>query len=274
LLYKNWGLLQFIYAMATERLSTGQVNEFIDQGFIKLENAFTKEIAHECRSLLWKETRCDPGDPAGWTEPVIRIAAMAGEPFRRAANGSLLVNAYDQLAGQGNWLPIVAMGSFPVRFPGNREATDTGWHVDASFPGNDPGNYLDWRINIHSKGRSLLMLFLFSDVGISDAPTRILPGSHFDVARILAPFGEQGLGFTELAQRLDPATGRQEAMALGGAGTVYLCHPFLVHAAQPHHGKDPKFMAQQTLANRHGYEFNKENELRCPVETAIRRALE
>jgi hypothetical protein len=28
---------------------------------------------------------------------------------------------------------------------------------------------------------------------------------------------------------------------------VYLCHPFLVHAAQPHHGDRPRFMGQPPL---------------------------
>ena len=32
-----------------------------------------------------------------------------------------------------------------------------------------------------------------------------------------------------------------------GVGTVYLCHPFLVHAAQPHRGTEPRFMAQPPL---------------------------
>jgi hypothetical protein len=35
--------------------------------------------------------------------------------------------------------------------------------------------------------------------------------------------------------------------ATGDAGTVYLCHPFLVHAAQPHRGERPRFLAQPPL---------------------------
>ncbi len=35
--------------------------------------------------------------------------------------------------------------------------------------------------------------------------------------------------------------------ATGDAGTVYLCHPFLVHAAQPHHGERPRVLAQPPL---------------------------
>jgi hypothetical protein len=34
----------------------------------------------------------------------------------------------------------------------------------------------------------------------------------------------------------------------GDAGDVYLCHPFLVHAATwPHRGKAPRFIAQPPL---------------------------
>jgi hypothetical protein len=40
---------------------------------------------------------------------------------------------------------------------------------------------------------------------------------------------------------------RPVVTATGDAGTVYLCHPFLVHAAQPHHGEHPRFLAQPPL---------------------------
>jgi hypothetical protein len=41
--------------------------------------------------------------------------------------------------------------------------------------------------------------------------------------------------------------GRPEVTATGRAGDVILCHPFLVHAAQPHHGSVPRFMGQPPL---------------------------
>ena len=44
----------------------------------------------------------------------------------------------------------------------------------------DAPDFLSWRANIYSKGRALLMLFLFSDVGERDAPTLIRVGSHAD----------------------------------------------------------------------------------------------
>jgi Phytanoyl-CoA dioxygenase (PhyH) len=132
-----------------------------------------------------------------------------------------------------------------VRFPINDDPGDTGWHIDSSFPGedSDPNDYSTWRINIHSRDRALLMLFLFSDVGEQDAPTRIRSGSHLEVARILAPAGAEGLTNFEVSATANCP----EVIATGTAGTVYLCHPFLVHAAQINRGSQPRFMTQPPL---------------------------
>jgi hypothetical protein len=246
-----------------------QIDTFINRGFIKIENAFSEEIADESRTILWKATHCDPNDPETWIHPVIRIGEIGLEPFRKAANTEILHNAFDQLAGKGNWLPRQTLGTFPIRFPSKEPAGDTGWHVDASFPGENVNNYFDWRININSKGRVLLMLFLFSDVGELDAPTVIRVGSHLDVAKILHPEGQKGLSFMELARRLDSFPKREEILATGKAGTVYLCHPFIVHAAQEHRGSTPKFMAQPPLLPKNDFNIQRSKEQLCPVEKAI-----
>ncbi|MCZ7171601.1 hypothetical protein NK326_24735, partial [Salmonella enterica] len=78
---------------------------------------------------------------------------------------------------------------------------DAGWHVDVSFGWDNP-DFMEWRANVNSKGRSLLMLFLFSDVSEHDAPTRIRIGSHLDVARMLAPAGDAGLTLREIVAGL------------------------------------------------------------------------
>ena len=256
-----------------EALSTEQINSFIDDGFIKLEQAFPAELANECCAILWKATGCNPDNRDTWTQPVIRIAELSNEPFIKAANTLFLHNAFDQLAEKNNWLPRVSMGSFPIRFPHQKPAGDTGWHVDASFPGDDPNNYFNWRINIHSKGRALLMLFLFSDVSSQDAPTIIKKSSHKDVAKILEPEGEKGISFFELAQQLDTLTAGEEIQATGKAGTVYLCHPFIVHAAQDHHGSTPKFMAQPPLLTKGDFNIRGTDHKLCPVEQAIVQSL-
>ena len=125
-----------------------------------------------------------------------------------------------------------------MRFPSPDDPGDAGWHVDVSFGFESP--------------------------------------DFLDIARQLAPAGEDGLSLRELAANGFVETAhRPEALATGEAGTVYLCHPFLVHAAQPHRGTRPRFMAQPPL---HPHPAAPVRLVRddgdySPVERAIRTAL-
>ncbi|WP_436484321.1 phytanoyl-CoA dioxygenase family protein [Chitinophaga sp. ARDCPP14] len=258
--------------MMHNTLNPQQIQSFITDGFVRIDNAFSADLASEARDILWKDIPADPNDSNTWTKPVVWLGMYAQEPFIKAANTTVLHSAFDQLAGKEKWIPCMSMGSFPIRFPSEVDSGDTGWHVDASFAGVDPNDFFAARINVNSKGRALLMLFLFSDVSEWDAPTRILKGSHMDVARLLGPEGEDGLSFMELATKLPGLPEREEVLATGKAGTVYLCHPFLVHAAQRHRGLVPKFMAQPPLLLRTGFDISGLGPC-SPVEEAIKIAL-
>lgn len=254
-------------------LDDAQVLAFVERGFIRIDGAFPRALADEGRELLWRDTGCDPDDRATWVRPVVRLGDYSQEPFRRAVNTSVLHAAFDRLVGVGRWMPRGSLGTFPVRFPGSEDPGDAGWHADAGFAGDDGS----WRLNVRSKGRALLMLFLFSDVGEDDAPTRILIGSHLDVPRLLEPVGEAGLSYIELAERLGPTLDREQVLAVGEAGTVYLCHPFLIHAAQLHRGTAPRFMAQPpllpALLPAGQLHLHRESGDYSPVEAAIRLGL-
>lgn len=254
-------------------LDDAQVQQFIDDGFVRIDHAFPRDLAEQARAILWRSTGCDPSDPNTWTRPVIRLFDYPQQSFIQAANTPVLHAAFDRLVGPGRWRPHVSLGAFVIRFPSPVDPGDTGWHADASFAGDgsDPNDYLSWRINVSSRGRALLMLFLFSDVSERDAPTRIRVGSHKDVARLLEPAGEAGRSIMEVD--FASTAGRPEALATGEAGTVYLCHPFLVHSAQPHHGTTPRFMAQPPLYPAEPLRLQREDGSYSPVEIAIRVAL-
>jgi hypothetical protein len=82
------------------------------------------------------------------------------------------------------------------------------------------------------------------------------------------------MSFMELARLLEPAIGGMpEALATGPAGTVYLCHPFLVHAGQRHCGATPRFMAQPPLYPRVAFELERDDGNYSLVEQAIRLGL-
>jgi hypothetical protein len=254
-------------------LSAADITSFIRDGYVRLDRAFSRQTAGEARAILWKATGCDPDDRSTWTRPVIRLDRFSQAPFREAANTPVLHRAFDQLVGRGRWLPCGALGTFPVRFPSPEAPGDDGWHVDMSF-GYETPDFMEWRVNVSTRGRALLMLFLFSDIEQDDAPTRIRVGSHVDIARQLAPAGEAGLSLRELAaDGFAASANRPEALAVGAAGTVYLCHPFLVHAAQPHRGRNPRFLAQPPLLQRVPVCLDREGGEYSPVEQAIRNAI-
>jgi hypothetical protein len=258
---------------ATQTAEDIPIRSFFEDGFVRLDGAFPSDVATWARALLWKATGCDPDDPSSWTQPVIRLGQSGQAPFREAANTPVLHRAFDQLVGHGRWLPRNTLGTFPVRFPSAEPPGEDGWHVDMSF-GHDHPDFMAWRANVRSDGRALLMLFLFSDVGPDDAPTRIRAGSHRDIARQLAPAGDAGLTLRELAANAFAGSAhRRGVLATGAAGTVYLCHPFLVHAAQPHRGTAPRFMAQPPLLPREQLDPWRAEADRSPVEQAILEAL-
>ena len=259
----------------TRALESAQIRQFIQDGFVRIDRAFPRQLADQGRDIMWRDLPCDPDDPATWTKPDIRLPQYRQEPFRKAVNTPTLHTAFDQIVGKGRWRPRDGLGTFPVRFPHPDDPGDAGWHVDVSFAGedcdpNEQTDFSSWRVNVTSRGRALLMLFLFSDVGERDAPTRIRVGSHFDMARFLAPAGEAGMSHLVLDQM---GAERPEALATGEAGSVYLCHPFLVHAAQMHRGSVPRFMAQPPLHPAEPFRLDRVDGDYSPVEMAIRQAL-
>ncbi len=81
------------------------------------------------------------------------------------------------------------------------------------------------------------------------------------------------MSFMELANRLGETAYRPEVAATGDAGTVYLCHPFLVHAAQQNSGNEPRFLAQPGVEGLQPFELERGDGAYSPNELAIRLAL-
>jgi hypothetical protein len=175
-------------------------------------------VVAACQDVIWDELAKQgvTGDPASWTEPVVRIPCPEGGPFAVAGTQPVVWEACDQLIGGPDrwWRRPGVGGTLPVRFPSEGDPGDAGWHIEAS------------------------------------APTRLRPGSHLDTARILARAGDAGMAWLEAAQAAAAATGHlATVLATGRAGDVFLCHPFLVHAATwPHRGPRPRMVAQPAVS--------------------------
>lgn len=258
-------------------LTASEIEGFISDGYVRIEGAFSRDLADAALKILWRDSGCDPCDPKTWKNPVVRLGGYPDPPFVAAANTPALQEAYDQLVGPRRWIAQKWLGTIPIRFPARKNPGDTGWHIDVSFP--DPlkpqagelADYATWRANIRCQGRVLLMLFLFSDVGPDDAPTRIRVGSHHIVARMLARAGERGLN-SDLGGGTWRTRRCATVLATGLVGTVYLCHPFIVHAAQKHRGRVPRIMAQPPLVPVAPFDLDSEPAGIRPVEVASREA--
>jgi hypothetical protein len=133
-----------------------------------------------------------------------------------------------------------------IRLPSDEDPGDTGWHIDGSFQGPTTDDLSTWCVDYRSTGRGLLLLCLHSDVGSDDAPTRFVEGSHRDVPKLLQPLGDAGAVARDLPL---PQFRGSVALATGEAGDVFMCHPFLVHAASwPHRGSEPRVIAQPPIS--------------------------
>jgi hypothetical protein len=227
-------------------LTAAEIDSFVADGFLPLRGAVPPDVVRACQDEIWSvlsKQGIRRADPVTWRAPVVRIDCPDSEAFAAAGSQPPLWEAYDQLIGAGRWPRQRGVGgTIPVRFPGPDDPGDAGWHIEAGYDGSSG----EWWVNRRSRARGLLVLYLFSDVDADSAPTRVRPGSHRDAARVLAPFGDAGMPWADAARRAAAASaGRPTVLATGAAGDVFLCHPFLVHAAAwPHAGRHPRLLAQ------------------------------
>ena len=252
-------------------LSAEQVERFIADGFVRLDDGFSREQAANAVSVLLESCGITADEPSTWDRPIVRIDGSTDPAVVETINTRRTRGAIDQLVGEGNWLPRSnGFGTFPVRFPSEDDPGDAGWHIDGSF-GEPPS----LRVNLSSQGRALLLLMSFTDVAARDAPTRIRVGSHAEVARSLNKIGGDVMFVPEHHARR--ALDLPIVHAVGRAGTVHLCHPFLVHAASwPHTGTSPRVIGQPAIHHpqgEHAGGFDYWTVPLTPVKRGVRQAL-
>jgi len=253
-------------------LNDEDLEHFAAEGYVCVRSAIPRAVAGDCRELAAAQLGIDLADPTTWREPVVR-GLVLGEPLQEAAEAPLLLDAIHQLLDPEDWQPRVNLGLFVVRFPSAVDPGDAGWHIDSSFEAPDGR----WFVNYRSRERGLLLLCLLSDVGAEDAPARILRGSHRQMPLLLRPYGDDGVYGLEAPLPDPPVPERPDriAFATGEAGDVYLCHPFLMHAASsPHRGTTPRFMAQPPISITGGLQLDGDIDRLSPVARTMRAALD
>jgi hypothetical protein len=165
---------------------------FAGDGYVVVRGAVDPDTVAGCQELTWaamarRGIRRD--DPVSWPAVAQGFGDLTGEPFVAAHMAPALTAAYDELIGPGRWNRSVDIGeAVVVRFPKENDRGNAGYHIEGSYPGPDGTGW----VNIRSRARGLLALFLLTDAGPEDAPTRLMRGSHLYVPEFLAPYGEAG----------------------------------------------------------------------------------
>jgi hypothetical protein len=131
-------------------LTDQQVQAFVTDGFVRLDDGFSAEEGVRCQDELWAATGYDRSDSSTWSSTRVRLDGFATAPFPRAATTPALHEAFDQIVGPGGWVPRDGLGTFPLRFPGEGEAKEAGWHLEGSFVGPDAS----MRVTLRSRGRT------------------------------------------------------------------------------------------------------------------------
>ena len=217
--------------MTTKILSPDQIEQFMEEGYTLLPDAFPRSVAEAVKRAIVAKAGANVDDPATWTKPYIHLQeTYTGEPFSLART-QRLSDAVDELMGAGRWTTYPQMGWWPVLFPGFHSgpwvAPETGWHIDGSF----------FHHHLHSREQGLLPIFLFSDIGPGDGGTAIAPGSHKICARLLRDAEPAGLSANDLSKAV-AAVPRKPIEVHGQAGDVALLHPFMLHAISKNTGKN------------------------------------
>jgi hypothetical protein len=96
-------------------LSPEQVDQFVEDGFVRIDRAFPRDIADAGLAALWRATGCDPHNPSTWTHPVIRLGRVKAVAAERRFYSSDAINTIERI--QREKRPGAALRA--ARMPGN-----------------------------------------------------------------------------------------------------------------------------------------------------------
>lgn len=285
-------------------LTETQIEQFIERGYVKLEEAFPHRQALAAQDFLWErlaERGVQKDDQTTWTEPMVHIKETYTAPVFQACETERLADAVEDLVGAGRWAGCgqpAQWGWWPVNFAAGADKPwdiPTGsWHWDGQH----------FRHSVTAPDQGLLLLPHFSEVGPHGGGTLVAEGSHEIVACLLHEYPDgvehrdalehchrvhpwlaeltgktPGDGTPRVAKFMDSTTTDAWGTSLrvietnAAPGDVILCHPFLYHSASQNHSGIPRFMCNRTTPLREPMQLERSDGDYSPVEISIKNGL-
>jgi hypothetical protein len=232
-------------------LSQREIEQFIANGFVVLRKIFTPKVAQEARQNVWSRVVKHKSKCEWYSKSYVHLEETIHAPaFDGILTARPLKGAIDQLLGEDRWKSPKGLGWWPLllpRFdpkddpmtagfdPNTDRYTDYGWHFD--------GEWSPFKIDIGVVGA-----FLFSDTDDNAGATRVISGSHLEVARVFRNSPAENTQAEQLRKKLpyvveEKRFQKRVVNLTGNAGDIWLFHPMLLHCPGRNSGTDIRFAA-------------------------------
>lgn len=241
--------------------SDTEIEQFVAEGYLMLRGGFPQAVAAEIREFIWHKIGLWEDCCMMPARPMVLVQkCFSGPPFDQIMNVRLKA-ALDELMGADRFVMHEEFGWWQVLLPGTPGPNK--WHIDgASF-----------HHHLTSREQGLVTIFFFSDIGAEDGGTRLVTGSHMDIARKLADAEPEGIEYLELNKNLPAIDTGKILDVRGSAGDVALLHPFLIHGFGRNRGKHVRFACNPQYQLKDSMKLERPDGSYSPVEIAIQRAL-
>ncbi|KAI0652874.1 hypothetical protein C8Q70DRAFT_929079 [Cubamyces menziesii] len=262
-----------------KHLTKDEVDFFMENGYLVVKQAFTREKAAEFTREMWTRLGLDPTNPETWPrdrdrihmpvhtrEPVATFAPRVWEIMKELLGGEERIDEACSTWGDSFIVNLGTPALAEQKTPLPPRELDN-WHVDGDFF----VHYLD------SPEQALLVIPIFSNIQHMGGATYIAPEGIDAVARYLAAHPEgvipRHLSFipsTSTAENPqdDPGFWSHPECAkrctkfvelTGEVGDVVLLHPLMLHSASKNHLRIPRVITNPPVALKEPFNFSRED---------------